>query len=39
MAVARTQKMVRFGHKSAATIYRNMRGSNFILKLMAKERR
>uniref|UniRef100_A0A0E0PCH6 Uncharacterized protein n=1 Tax=Oryza rufipogon TaxID=4529 RepID=A0A0E0PCH6_ORYRU len=39
MAVARTQKMVRFGQKSAATIYRNMRGSNFILKLMAKERR
>uniref|UniRef100_A0A0E0DGY6 Uncharacterized protein n=1 Tax=Oryza meridionalis TaxID=40149 RepID=A0A0E0DGY6_9ORYZ len=39
MAMARTQKMVRSGQKSAATIYRNMHGSNFILMLMAKERR
>uniref|UniRef100_A0A0E0EVP7 Uncharacterized protein n=1 Tax=Oryza meridionalis TaxID=40149 RepID=A0A0E0EVP7_9ORYZ len=38
-AVARTLKVVRSGWKSAATISRNMRCSNFILKLMAKKRR
>uniref|UniRef100_A0A0E0BK82 Uncharacterized protein n=1 Tax=Oryza glumipatula TaxID=40148 RepID=A0A0E0BK82_9ORYZ len=38
-AVARTQKVVRSDQKSVVTISRNTRCSNFILKLMAKERR